>query len=199
MKSSRALYGLVLAGGRSKRMGTDKSNIVHPDGRTLAKRAVDLLRENCGHVVVSLRREQEVPLGILDRDGVSIQRDPEGLTDGPALGIIAAMRAFPAVDFLVLACDLPRLDAATLRHLVDSRKDGEAFLAYRSEFDGEPEPLCAIYPAEALALFENYPAEGIYSPRRVLLSQNCRLIDPKIHRALENVNTPEDWKIATES
>ena len=195
--ASRALCGLVLAGGRSSRMGTDKAALVHPDGRTLARRCHDLLEETgCGTVVISLRHDQELPPGFSDLPDVAIARDPEGGSEGPLAGMLAAMRLHPEADWLVLACDLPRLDLATLRHLVSSKRPDEVFLSYRSEFDGLPEPLCALYAAEALPLLEQARADGIRCPRKPLIRHECRLLDPPTPRALDNANTPEDWQTA---
>ncbi len=195
----RVLNGLVLAGGRSTRMGTDKAALTHPDGRPLARRTVDLLAMVCERVVISLRHDQELPPGIEQSASVSIVRDPEGGSEGPLAGILSAMRSAPTADWLVLACDLPRLEPATLQHLVSSRRPDEMFLSYRSEFDGLPEPLCALYAAAALRVLEQAEAEGLRCPRKVLIQNPCRLLDPPVPGALDNANTPEDWQTAIAS
>lgn len=193
-----AIHGIVLAGGRSRRMGSDKAALLHPDGRPLARRAVDLLADaGCARVVVSLRHDQEVPPGIeslAERDGTTIARDPVGGSDGPLSGMLASMRLHPAADWLVVACDLPRLDKETLRHLVASKQPGDQFVCYRSEFDGLPEPLCALYTAAALPALEEAFAGGIRCPRKILNQHQARMLEPITSRALENANTPEDWK-----
>ena len=194
MNSQPKLHGLVLAGGRSSRMGRDKAALVHPDGRTLLRRCHDLLREaGCETIAVSLRHDQEIPAGL---DGVEIVRDPEGASLGPIAGIVAGMRLDPAADWLVLACDLPRLDAATLDHLVSSKQADEKFLAYRSEFDGLPEPLCTLYSQAALPILEQAQADDFRCPRKILIRNDCRLLEPVTPRALDNANTPEDWVTA---
>ena len=200
MKSNHSppLCGLVLAGGRSQRMGTDKAALCHPDGRTLARRSHDLLVEaGCETVVISLRHEQDLPPGFDDLPAVQIARDPEGPSQGPLGGMIAAMQMHPEAGWLVLACDLPRLDSASLRNLIFSIQPDEAFLAYRSEFDSLPEPLCALYAAGCLAVLQEAQADGIRCPRKVLIRHQCRLLEPHTPRALENANTPEDWQTAT--
>lgn len=194
--SIRKIHGLVLAGGRSTRMGTDKAALLHPDGRPLARRTLDLLSRVCARTVVSLRHDQELPPRIEESPQVSIVRDPEGGSEGPLAGILAALRSAPEADWLVLACDLPRLDVDTLEHLVASRNPDEVFLSYRSEFDGLPEPLCAYYAAAALPILEQAQANGIRCPRKVLIQHNCRLLDPVTPRALDNANTPDDWETA---
>lgn len=194
------LFGLVLAGGRSKRMGTDKATMRHPDGRSLVRRAIDLLTdEGCVHVVVSLRHDQDVPGEIgnpTGPNGISIIRDPEGGSDGPLSGMLASMRLHPRADWLVIACDLPRLDVTTLRHLIGAKRPGEPFVCYRSEFDGLPEPLCALYTADALPVLEAAVAEGIRCPRKILIRQSVPMLELPIPGALANANTPEDWNQA---
>jgi molybdenum cofactor guanylyltransferase len=200
MKASpRPLIGLVLAGGKSRRMGQDKAALIHPDGRPLAFRTVEILAAVCSKVVISLRHEQEAPPMIQESPHLTLIRDPEGISEGPFTGMLAAMRSAPDADWLVLACDLPRLDVETLRHLVSSRIPDETFLSYRSEFDGLPEPLCAFYAAEAIPILEKAHASGSCCPRKVLIQNNCRLIEPLVPRALDNANTPEDWQSATAS
>ena len=194
MKTQHPIRGLVLAGGRSSRMGSDKAALLHPDGRTLLRRCCDLLFEaGCESVAVSLRHDQELPSGIEDCE---IVRDPEGESLGPIAGMVSGMRLHPGADWLVLACDLPRLDVETLSNLIASRRDGETFLSYQSEFDGLPEPLCALYTHGALPVLEQAQADDLRCPRKILIRNECRLLDPVAARALENANTPEDWENA---
>lgn len=191
------LHGLVLAGGHSRRMGRDKASLRHPDGRTLARRCCDLLREaGCERVVLSLRADQEMPEGFGDFPGLEIVRDVAGTSLGPIAGMVTGMSVAPLADWLVVACDLPRLDLATLRGLTESQHAGEKFLAYRSEFDGLPEPLCALYTAAGFAILQQAQAEDFRCPRKILIRNHCRLLEPVTPRALENANTPEDWELA---
>jgi molybdopterin-guanine dinucleotide biosynthesis protein A len=190
--------GLVLAGGRSLRMGRDKASLVHPDGRALARRCHDLLREaGCGHVAISLRHEQDIPRGFEDVAGLEIIRDPAGVSVGPLAGILAAMRSRPASGWLVVACDLPRLEVPTLEHLMASRRPEDDFLAYRSSFDHLPEPLCAWYAASSRPVMEQALADDFRCPRKILIRHHARLLDPLVADALDNANTPVDWDNAT--
>jgi molybdopterin-guanine dinucleotide biosynthesis protein A len=197
VNSNIKLYGLVLAGGRSERMGSDKATLIHPDGRSLVTRCYDLLREaGCSHIAISLRHDQEIPAGLEEAE---IVRDPEGESCGPMVGIVAGIHLKPAADWLVLACDLPRMDVRTLKNLISSKLPEEKFLAYRSEFDGLPEPLCTLYSHGVLPVLEQARSDGFRHPRKILIHHECRLLDPVTPRALENANTPDDWKAATAS
>jgi molybdopterin-guanine dinucleotide biosynthesis protein A len=176
-------------------MGTDKAAMRHPDGRTLGRRCHDLLEQvGCSEVYVSLRADQEIPNGF-DDNVPMVMRDTDG-SSGPTSGILAAMHARPEADWLVVACDLPRLDLTTLKHLLVSRQKGELYLAYRSEFDSLPEPLCTFYASGAFAVIAGSES---FCPRKILIRNGCRLLDPISGGALDNANTPEDWRSATES
>jgi molybdopterin-guanine dinucleotide biosynthesis protein A len=194
MKFDRNIHGLVLAGGRSARMGQDKAALVHPDGRSLVRRTADLLHAaGCATVVLSLRYDQEIPAGM---DDCEIVRDPEGGSGGPLAGMVVGMATYPADDWLVVACDLPRLDLATLSQLIGSATNDDTFLAYRSESDHLPEPLCALYSSAARTVLEAALAADFRCPRKVLIHNDCRLLEPVTPRALDNANTPEDWQNA---
>ncbi|MFT4175615.1 MAG: molybdenum cofactor guanylyltransferase [Luteolibacter sp.] len=196
----RALKGIVLAGGRSSRMGTDKAALRHADGRTLARRGYDLLLvAGCEAVLLSLRADQALPPGFEDLENVGIVRDVEGESHGPMAGMVGGMRTDRDADWLIVACDLPRLDEATLRGLVSGIREREKFLAYRSEFDGLPEPLAALYACEALPLLEQAHVDEMRCPRKILIRNGCRLLEPMVGRALENTNTPEEWETAMKS
>jgi molybdenum cofactor guanylyltransferase len=194
MMPQRKLHGLVLTGGRSTRMGQDKALLEHPDGRALWRRCGDLLLlAGCETVTFSLRLDQEIPVGM---EGLNIVRDPQGVSRGPLVGMLAGMRLQPTADWLVVACDLPRLDLATLTHLVVSKRAEEKFLAYRSEFDGLPEPLCTLYSPAARIVLELAAVEDFHCPRKILRREACRLLEPVTPRALDNANTPADWQLA---
>lgn len=172
-------------------MGRDKATLVLPDGRTMARNAYDLLRDaGCETIAVSLRPGQEIPLGLREIAELEIARDADGGPAGPLAGIVAGLRLRPDADWLVIACDLPALDGDSLKQLVAARQPDDKFLAFRSEFDGLPEPLCAIYNADVLPILEGADTA---SPRRILLENGCRLLDPPQPGALANANTPEDW------
>jgi molybdenum cofactor guanylyltransferase len=189
------LHGLVLAGGRSQRMGRDKACLMHPDGRSLARRGHEMLVEaGCGTTYLSLRHDQEIPDGF---GSEQVLRDPPAGSCGPLTGILTAMRLHPRADWLVVACDLPRLDMETLATLISGRREGEMFLAFRSSSDGLPEPLCAIYASASRAVLEEAAAAGFHCPRKILIRNHCRLLEAPDARSLDNANTPADWEKAT--
>ena len=115
---------------------------------------------------------------------------------GPIAGIAAAQARNPAAAWLVIACDLPYLDGATLAELLAGRDPARVATAFRSAGDGLPEPLCAIYePASGPAIL-SYITAGGACPRKFLLTQEPCLLDATNARALGNANTPQDLAAA---
>jgi len=186
------LHGLVLAGGRSTRMGRDKAGLAF-NGRSQLERAMALLGPLVSRAFVSVRADQQHdPLRaafpqIVDAGGI----------DGPAAGIRAAQAAHPGAAWLVVACDLPLLDAATLQHLIARRDPQRLATAYRSARDGLPEPLCAIYEPASGAALDAFLAGGRNCPRKFLIQSATLLLDQPNPEALDNVNTPDDLAAAT--
>lgn len=186
------LYGLVLAGGRSTRMERDKAALAYR-GRSQLERAMELLKPHVLRAFVSVREEQRAEPERA-RFPQIVDRLEEG---GPIAGIVAAQAEHPDAAWLVLACDLPFLDAATVKHLVWARNADRQATAYRSSHDGLPEPLCAIYEPSSRASIAAYVAEGRRCPRKFLLqAANVALLDEPNPQALDNVNTPEEYRSA---
>ncbi len=188
---SAPLYGLVLAGGRSARMGRDKAALA-AEGRTQLERAMTLLAPHVERAFVSLRADQrsdplraEFPQ-IVDRH----------VNLGPIAGLLAAQAQYPDHAWLVLACDLPLLDATTLAHLLDARAPSREATAYRSSRDGLPEPLCAVYEPSSHTRLVAYVAGGRDCPRKFLMGADVALLDEPNPRALDNANTPEEYAAA---
>lgn len=182
--------GVVLAGGRSSRMGRDKATLVL-GGRTLAERAHERLRAVCGEVVVADGGRGVVPGAVSVADGPG---------RGPAAGMLGAARALPGRPLLVLACDLPAVPEALLAALV-GRPEWMAADVVLPRTERGLEPLVARYGPRALAALEEQVAGGEYAPRFLLDRGDLRVVtvagealaafgDPA--RFLANVNRPED-------
>jgi len=182
------LYGLVLAGGRSTRMRRDKAALAY-QGRTQLERAMALLAPHVVRAFVSVRAGQGS-----DAVRARFAQIPDAHENiGPIAGLLAAQAQHPGAAWLVLACDLPLLDEATLAHLLRARAPARTATAYRSSHDGLPEPLCAIYEPRSREPLAAYVAAGKQCPRKFLLGADTLLLDEPNPRALDNVNTPEEY------
>ena len=181
------LFGLVLAGGNSRRMRADKAALAYGARPQLAE-AFERLARHAGRTFVSVRADQvDEPLR------ARFPQIVDGpLGRGPIAGIIAAQARHPGAAWLVLACDLPFLDDETLAALVARRDPGRMATAFSSRHDRLPEPLCAVYePASREAILAQVAA-GRDCPRKFLLEHDTLLLEPVSPAALDNANTPED-------
>ncbi|MFT3904681.1 MAG: NTP transferase domain-containing protein [Steroidobacteraceae bacterium] len=185
---SAALYGLVLTGGRSQRMRRDKAALEYA-GQTQLARAMNLIRPLVARSFISLRNDQ-----LDDPQRAGYERIVDRLGDmGPIGGIHAAQAEHPEAAWLVLACDLPFLDAATLQQLLAARAPGRLATAFLSSFDGKPEPLCAIYEPASRAPLEQWIAAGKSCPRAFLTQHDTELLQLANAHALDNINTSEEY------
>ena len=180
-------FGLVLAGGKSKRMGRDKA-LLERNGQSQLAYLADLLEDKVEQVFVSTRAEQQEDsersryARIVDRY--------EGL--GPLAGILSAMEEYPDADWLVVACDLPNISDETIAHLIKNCSADHPFTAYVSSRDELPEPLCAIYRAGSMNIIRRFAQQGIHCPRKILIRSDTFLLEQTNPRSLDNINTPDD-------
>jgi len=189
---NQPIHGLVLVGGKSQRMGRDKALLTYSGEQTQLERTAGLLQQVCTQVFVSQRKEQAFDTP----DGSEAIFDSIDAAKGPLCGILSAMQAHPAAHWLVLACDLPYLQVATLEKLIAHFERSEPHLtAYRSTHDGLPEPLCALYPsgcdAELLALSKEL---GKSCPRKLLIVKEAALVEQDDPHSLDNINTAEEYE-----
>jgi molybdopterin-guanine dinucleotide biosynthesis protein A len=190
--SPGTIYGLILAGGSSSRMQRDKASLKY-HGKTQLDRAVELARRHVSKVFVSVRANQT--LDPARAQYPMIVDCVEG--KGPIVGIRSALAAHPKAAWLVLACDLPFLSDAAIEALLQARDPQTLATAYKSAHDGLPEPLCAVWEPAAAPVLADYQAGGGECPRKFLIRHGARLLDPVDPRALDNVNTPEEYAEAT--
>lgn len=181
------INGLVLAGGESRRMGCDKAQLRHGELSQLEYVAA-VLGEVADAVFVSTRESQA---------GDSVRSRFENIVDrydelGPVAGILSALEAYPESDWLIVACDLPNVDVATLHYLIQHSDPAYPFTAFTSSHDGLPEPLCAIYRKECTTILRQFVADGLKCPRKMLIRSNTQLLEQIDPMSLENVNSPGD-------
>lgn len=189
--SAPELYGLVLAGGRSRRMGRDKSTLAY-HGRPQVEVAFDLLSSICSRVFISNRADQELAPGHEGKPQLHDRYD----NLGPIGGLLTAFDAHPDCAWLVVACDLPFLDRPTLDFLVQRRDPARAATAFRGQYEDLPEPMCAIYEPAMKQQLQRFVENGITCPRKALIRSDTLLLDLPNAQTLENANSPDDFEMA---
>lgn len=190
MDKTTSLYGLILAGGKSTRMGSDKG-VLDYHGVPQRQYLFDLAQQFCDDVFYSIREDQieeflELP-NVVD----------ENKYRGPLNGILSAHQQFPEVAWLVLACDLPLLDSRSIETLVAEREVSKTATAYATSKTGLPEPLVSIWEPSGLVNAIEYMEEAQSScPRKFLINSDIKLVTPQRDEELYNANSLEEFQEA---
>ena len=180
------LYGLVLAGGKSSRMGSDKALLEYYDKNQLVHTAV-LLQQQCREVFVSCREEQAETYR---KFGIPLITDSY-LGIGPLGGLLSAQCYMPDAAWVVAACDLPLLDDATLQQLSSKRNPLRFATAFRNPQSGLLEPLCACYEPKSRNRLTLRHLEGDNSLSAFLQESRIEELAPHDAGVLQNINDPE--------
>jgi molybdenum cofactor guanylyltransferase len=175
--------GVVLAGGKGRRLGGDKA-IVELEGRALVHYPIEALHGVCDDVVVVAKRDTILPplSGVAD---LWIEPDEPR---HPLVGVGHALRLAVGRPVLVVAVDLPLMDAATLRAIMTAELDGGVAVVPRVH--GRLQPLCALYTPRALPGLAEFDAGA--RTTEVVEALGVRVLDGLDETAFYNVNAPED-------
>ena len=180
------LNGLILIGGKSSRMGSDKAALVYHD-QSQKNHVKNLLSQALGEnseVFYSV-----APGTHLDLDN----RIEDEFGDlGPFGAILTAFKRHPNKAFLVLAIDLPLLELSLLEDLISKRNFGKVATAAIGLDKPFPEPLVAIYEPKSYPVMLQYLASGYSCPRKVLINTDVALVKTE-DELLENANDKEDY------
>ncbi len=189
--ATRPLWGCVLVGGMSRRMGHPKHLIQLEDGKTWLERIVVKLLDHVDNVVVS--GEGTVPASLHHLKRVE---DTAGAR-GPLAGVLSAMRQYPAHSWLVAACDMPLIESSAIHWLLAQRKEAYWGVVPKRT-DGTMQPLLAYYDFRSRYLFEALFKKKNFRITEVGLAE--KIVSPVIPQAQEsswyNCNTPEDVEAA---
>ena len=187
MKQVAELYGLVLMGGHSRRMGRDKSELEY-HGVPQREYVADLLSGLVGMTYLSGRGEQ------LEGLGSSYPFLADSYMDlGPLGGILTAFQAHPDKAWLVMAVDMPKMDASGLEKLVRARRPEKLATAYLNQVTQKPEPLAAIWEPAIFPVLLAFLAENQLSPQKILMDLDIQLVPVESSEKLLNVNKPSDF------
>lgn len=189
MKQLDSLLGVVLCGGQSKRMGSDKG-LLQLHGKPWAQIMADKLKTLGLPFVISINGTQVKDYSeVFDAAKLVVDQLP---MHASLNGLLTVHRQFPDKDILLLACDIIDMQESVLQHLTNAYRQNEAdFFAY--EEDNFFQPLCAIYRAAAV---ENLDAQLVsgrlasYSFQYILNNGSTYRLKTKATSAFANYNTP---------
>ena len=183
----RAIFGGVLIGGESRRMGSPK-HILNTGGRSLLSTVAAVLRSRTERVVILGRGEIPGDVGPLDQ-----LRDAPGSGKGPLAGLLTAFRWAPRVSWIVGACDMPGISTEAVAWLIDQRRPG-CWAVIPRDAEGRVQPTLALYEPQAQVLIDSLVSQGMRAARTLVQWPEVQTptIPDALSRAWINVNTPQD-------
>ncbi len=185
-----AVNAVILAGGLSRRMGTDKAGMLHPvSGKPLLSHQLAHIADlPLNGVFVSAREEQELPAF-----STNIMRINDTGEHGPLGGIAAALHHAPSHHLLVIPVDLPLLTADVLFRMIACIPSLDCGIVAKSP--QSLEPLVAIFPPQALPAMataiqlRNLSVKALIQGPLQAMMESVEFADPTPFR---NWNSPAD-------
>jgi molybdopterin-guanine dinucleotide biosynthesis protein A len=184
MKHARTLNGLILAGGKSLRMGHDKS-LIEYHNVSQREYLFNMLRNFCANVFTSCKITQTVP--------VRFNPLPDKYDfDSPLNGVLTAFAHDAIAAWLTIPIDMPLIDVEIVSYLVSKRDTSKVATCFYDSDGKNPEPLITIWEPRAYPLLLTFQKEGKISPRDFLKQHDTHIIEIPDRNALANINSPED-------
>ena len=178
------LKALILAGGKSSRMGFDKSQIKYEN--LTQEKHLKIMCESLGiDAYLSKNIEQSV-----ESEKETIRDKFSGL--GPYGGILSAFQNDPNSAWLVIACDLPLINKKEIENLISQRAANKIATAVKGKEKEFPEPLLTVWEPSAYSVLMDYLSQGYSCPRKVLINEDVKVIPLLDEKSIFNANTPED-------
>ena len=185
------ISGILLAGGRSSRMGTEKA-ILSLGGKFLYEYPLKVLEHFCDEILISsdsaaLKEKCHYPF---------IQDEKPGL--GPIMGIYSGMMNISNSIALILSCDNPNISIEFIDCMLLHSNDNSAITIGIGPA-GLPEPLSGIYNKEIIPLIRSLIEKGQYRLSTLIQKTRTSLIEPTIYgfdseKLYMNINTKEDFE-----
>ncbi|AQS94743.1 molybdenum cofactor guanylyltransferase [Polaribacter sp. BM10] len=179
------IKGLVLVGGKSTRMGKDKSelNYFGKPQKEVVKTLLEINNLETFYSVQKAEDESEIADKFIDL--------------GPFGGICSAFQKDPNSAWFVLATDLPFVDESIIKLVLERRNPSKVATAIKGKNKDFPEPLITIYEPKAYPLLLQYLAQGYSCPRKMLINSDVEIVEID-DNFIRNVNTPEEYRAAKE-
>jgi len=180
------INGLVLAGGKSQRLGHDKTTINY-HGSAHRELLAKILRVRCQDTYLSCRPDQ------VEQIESEIPLMPDTFTGlGPYGGILSAFKKHPNHAWFVVASDLPFALEDAIDYLLERRDPSKIATAFYNGETDFPDPLMTIWEPKSYPVLLRFLSQGYSCPRKVLINSNINIVNPENQNWLTNVNTPED-------
>jgi len=184
------VYGLVVCGGKSTRMGQDKSMLVY-HGQPQRYHLYEILDELCERAFISCNKEQ---LSTIPDKYATIVDEPEYENIGPMASLLSAFKNYPDASFLVAGCDYPLINRNHLQELLKVSNEVIFAASYYNKSTLYYEPLLTHYQNNIKSKLEFYFKQKNYSLQSLLREVNANIIVPDYLSVITSVDTPYEYE-----
>ncbi len=188
MIDQETISGFILAGGKSRRMGTDKALMLIQD-ETLLARMIGLIEPFCEPIAISGQR--------MAYSSYKIDQIPDVFADcGPISGLFSCLKHTSTDWNLFVSVDVPFVNDELIRFLIAHIGESDCIVP---RHDSGIEPLVGLYHRKAIPKLEEMILKGDFKLMNVLSKLNtlyldCNHLTKKIPKLFHNLNTPDDFK-----
>jgi molybdopterin-guanine dinucleotide biosynthesis protein A len=181
------ITAIILAGGKSQRMGTDKG-LLNLNGKSFIKHICDALQPIVGLniLIVSSNKEYDT-LGFTRVEDIIENKGPVG-------GLYTALSASKTKVNLVLSVDVPMVSTELLEWLIQSHE--ETYMVTQTKSNDKTNPLIGIYDRSMRIVFGEHMAANQLKLRQVIedVKHQTIVVPEKWTNQLQNINTPEEYQ-----
>ena len=176
---------IILAGGKSERMGQDKS-LLQLQGRPLIAHIAEQLRPHFRRILISTNKPDKYSFL-----GLECVKD-EQPGQGPLMGIASALKASPEDLNFVIACDIPEVDIPLMKSLLRQARDCDGAVPLSP--DGRIEPVYAVYRKSVLPALRTALVDGERKIQNALSNTSIKYVPLNNNQQPLNLNTPSDFE-----
>lgn len=185
MNEAGTINGLILAGGKSSRMGRDKSMLNYYN-KPQRDYLFDLLKPFCRKIHLSCKQDVDVP--------PHYNPIPDQFNlDSPLNGILSAFQTDPLSAWLTVPVDMPWVDQSTIKSLLEHRNTEKIATCFWDSTGKMPEPLLTLWEPHATTLLSEFYKNGGISPREFLITHNANMIEASTPNWLRNINSKQEF------
>ncbi len=184
MKNKNHITGIILAGGKSSRMGTDKGFVLYKN-KSFVQHIIDALQPLVDEVIIVSNNP--------DYDVFGLKRVNDLIENtGPVAGVYTGLHYSKTENNLVVSCDVPLINSETLSLLINGVEDAKDVVQLES--NGKSMPLIAMYKKQCNGVLYSLLQDGERRLRVALthLKVKTIILDKNQELFTSNINTPID-------
>ncbi|MCO6498829.1 MAG: molybdenum cofactor guanylyltransferase [Vicingus serpentipes] len=178
-----ALTGIILAGGKSSRMGQDKG-LMLLDGKPMIQYVIDAIQPLVDEIIIISNQEEYAAFGYIVYEDIIKEQ-------GPLAGICTGLKFSKTQKNLVVSCDVPYVNEELLSLLI---KNSEGVDVVIPEKEGKTHQLIGVYDRSCLDLFHEELTKGNRKIKLAIEQMNCKIVDANYinKKVFNNINSKDD-------